>query len=92
MMPGPGSVWRHRKGNCYVVLGVALLESPITNVVVYQPVQGGQVWVRPLAAWEEMDGTGVARFSLLDNEEAREVLRRYSVAPRCAPFSPISAP
>lgn len=42
-------LYRHYKGNFYVVIGVAFLESDTSKEqVVYQDVEGKRTWIRPL--------------------------------------------
>ncbi len=55
--PKPSSVWRHYKGNLYVVVGTALLEFSKQPVVVYRgydDIVSRIMWVRPLSEWTEM--------------------------------------
>lgn len=52
-IPEKGSVWRHRKGNFYTVVGVAMDSDTGDDVVVYTG-KDNQMWTRPLA--EFMDG------------------------------------
>ena len=60
--PEPGSIWRHRKGGTYFVVGVARVEATLEHVVVYHKAgQPADMWTRPVA--EFMDG----RFAKLDD-------------------------
>jgi hypothetical protein len=47
-------LYRHYKGNVYRVLHVAMCVETKTDVVVYQPAEGGQVWVRDADQWNEL--------------------------------------
>jgi hypothetical protein len=89
-MPAPGEVYQHAKGHYYVVLGVGVLEDRLRNCVIYQAVNGGQVWVRELTDWSGDYSDGVQRFALLSEEEGRAVLARWPDAPRLSPLSPVS--
>ena len=44
----PASTWRHRSGGLYTVTCVALEESTLTPVVVYQGDETGLRWTRPV--------------------------------------------
>lgn len=48
-----GTRWRHRNGGDYVVIAVARIEADLSPVVVYQSDRGADVWVRPLAEFED---------------------------------------
>lgn len=85
-MPQPGEVYRHAKGHAYRVLGVGLLESNVSNCVIYQAVNGGQVWVRALSEWGKPLDDGAERFALLSDSEAAAELARYPDAPRFLPL------
>jgi hypothetical protein len=60
-IPDPSSqprfgYWQHRKGQFYEILGFALEEATLRQVVVYQRVggEGHQIWTRPVT--EFFDG------------------------------------
>ena len=48
------SIYRHFKGGYYVVLSFATIESTGEEVVVYQSLQDGRMWVRPLSVFREL--------------------------------------
>jgi hypothetical protein len=59
-------LYRHYKGNDYVVIGTALHSETEEELVVYSPVSSTQLWVRPLAMFVEtveVDGRRVPRFA-----------------------------
>ena len=50
----PG-VYRHFKGNEYLLLGEARHSETLEPMVVYRALYGdGSLWVRPAAMWEEL--------------------------------------
>lgn len=60
-----GEVYRHFKGNVYRVIAVARDCEDLSEVVVYQNVDKGDVWVRPLDNFTELierDGVSFYRF------------------------------
>ena len=70
----PGT-YKHYKGKFYEVVGVAKHSETMEELVTYYclyPNKSGQLWVRPLAMFEEMvelDGKLVLRFELIENNE-----------------------
>ena len=62
----PG-IYRHFKGNLYRVIGVALHSETLEEMVVFQALRdGGKLWVRPAAMWNETverDGYRGPRFT-----------------------------
>ncbi len=49
-----GSTYKHYKGGEYVVVAVGRMEAePNEEVVVYQSVTEGYVWVRPVVSFSE---------------------------------------
>lgn len=54
--PIPNRTYRHFKGGAYLVLGVARHTSTQEDMVVYEALSSGGLWVRPLTEWvEEVD-------------------------------------
>lgn len=47
------SIYRHFKGGYYIVQSVATEESTGEQVVIYQSLQDGRVWTRPLSVFKE---------------------------------------
>lgn len=63
--PVAGEIWEHFKGQKYKILAIGVHSETQEKLVVYQPIGGGQVWVRPLSMWREIvkrDGTEKPRF------------------------------
>ena len=53
-IPVNGQIWRHTGGKLYEVLLLSNMESQTEGfrpTVVYQEVDGGRVWSRPLLEW-----------------------------------------
>lgn len=68
-MSVPPGRYRHFKGNEYTVLGVARHSETLDEMVVYRQEYGdNDLWVRPLAMFQEMvtfERAEVPRFRLL---------------------------
>lgn len=47
------TLYRHFKGGYYIVHSVATVESTGEQVVVYQSLQDGRVWTRPVSVFQE---------------------------------------
>lgn len=47
-------IYRHFKGGYYVVQSLASIESTGDEVVIYQSLQDGRVWVRPVSSFNEL--------------------------------------
>ena len=65
-------IYKHFKGNRYMVLGMATHSETMEEMVVYKALYGdGGIWVRPSDMWEELvmhNGEKVKRFTF--EEEA----------------------
>jgi hypothetical protein len=61
--------YRHFKGGHYSVVGLARHSETLEDMVIYRPIdREGDVWVRPLAMFEESvqhQGATVPRFTYL---------------------------
>jgi hypothetical protein len=58
-------IYQHYKGHKYRVLGVAKHSESLDELVVYQNVDNGELWVRPIEMFleeVEVDGQKVLRF------------------------------
>ena len=64
----PG-IYRHFKGNEYLVVGVAKHSETLEPMVVYQALYGEkEIWVRPASMWNETvskDGYTGPRFTFI---------------------------
>ncbi len=49
-----GSIWKHYKGNLYELVDIAKHSETLEEMVVYRALYGeSDIWVRPLAMWQE---------------------------------------
>lgn len=62
-----GKVYEHYKGNSYKVIAIGKHSETTDEMVVYQSIKDGQVWVRPLSMWNDIvDEKGTLRFTIKD--------------------------
>ena len=65
-------VYKHYKGNEYLVLGIANHSETLEKMVVYQALYGEyKIWVRPIKMWNEeveVNGIKVPRFKFIREE------------------------
>lgn len=65
-IPKPHSLWRHHKGDTYVVIEIANTASNDINkfplMVIYRKAGHGDLWARPLTEWN-------AKFTLMDKPD-----------------------
>lgn len=62
-----GKTYKHYKGNLYKVVSFAKHSETMENMVVYQSITTGEIWVRPEGMWNEIvDDKGTLRFTLID--------------------------
>ncbi len=60
-----GKIYKHYKGNLYKIIALGKHSENLDEMVVYQSVKDGQVWVRPKTMWNEtIDDNGTLRFTL----------------------------
>ena len=60
--------YRHYKGNLYKVLGFAKHSETLEDMIVYQSLKTGEIWVRPAFMWNEtVDKNGTLRFTEVKN-------------------------
>ncbi len=65
--PKRGDVYLHYKGGLYVVLGQALKEDDLTDMVIYQNLATGHLWCRPFSQWHD-EVKGGSRFKLQEHK------------------------
>lgn len=58
-----GGLYRHYKGDLYMVVTVAVDEATGAILVVYESMEKGFVWSRRLDVFEELLADGAARFT-----------------------------
>ena len=62
-----GKIYRHYKGNIYKIIGLGKHSETCEDMVVYQSVKTGDVWIRPKSMWNEVvDGNGTLRFTIVE--------------------------
>ncbi len=60
-----GKVYRHYKGNLYKILALGKYSETLEDMIVYQAIKDGKVWIRPAKMWNEViDSNGRLRFTL----------------------------
>lgn len=60
-----GKSYRHFKGNEYKIIALAKHSETEEDMIVYQSVNSGEIWVRPKTMWNEIvDDKGTLRFTL----------------------------
>lgn len=63
-----GKMYKHYKGNVYKIIALGKHSETVEDMVVYQSVKTGEVWVRPKRMWNENVGDNkILRFTLLEN-------------------------
>ena len=63
-----GKIYRHYKGNKYKIIALGRHSESQEEVVIYQNIDKGDIWVRPKSMWNEViniNGKEVMRFSLV---------------------------
>lgn len=64
-----GKIYRHYKGNIYMIIALAKHSETSEDMIVYQNVKKGDIWTRPKTMWNEVvDDKGTLRFTLLEIE------------------------
>ena len=62
-----GKIYRHYKGNIYKIIGLGKHSETCEDMVVYQSVKTGEIWIRPKSMWNEVvDGNGTLRFTIVE--------------------------
>lgn len=72
--PKPSSVWKHYKGDFYIVIGIVMRESSHEIEVCYESLESESSlhiqWIRPLREWTETiincNGKNVKRFTKVE--------------------------
>lgn len=61
-----GKTYKHYKGNLYKIIALAKHSETNEDMIVYQNVKKGDIWVRPKSMWNETVKDGVLRFTLCE--------------------------
>jgi hypothetical protein len=70
-MVKPREKYRHFKGNTYLILQLAKDSESCEDLVVYQNVDNGSTWVRPLIMFDDYvkhEGKTIKRYELIDSK------------------------
>ena len=60
-------IYKHYKGNIYKIIAQGKNSENLEEMVVYQSVKDGQIWIRPKTMWNDtIDNQGTLRFTLID--------------------------
>lgn len=60
-----GKFYKHYKGNLYKIIALGKHSENLEEMIVYQSVKNGQIWIRPKSMWNEIiDNNGTLRFTL----------------------------
>ena len=60
-----GKTYKHYKGNVYKIIALGKHSETCEDMIIYQSVEKGDVWVRPQKMWNEtIDNKGTLRFTL----------------------------
>lgn len=60
-----GQTYKHYKGNIYKIINFAKHSETCEDMIVYQSVTNGDIWVRPYEMWNEtIDEKGTLRFTI----------------------------
>ena len=63
-----GKIYKHYKGNLYKIIALAKHSESGEDMIVYQNIEKGDIWVRPKSMWNEVIELGrkkVLRFTLV---------------------------
>ena len=60
-----GKTYRHYKGNIYKVICIAKHSETLEDMIVYQGVDDGKIWVRPKSMWNDKISENLLRFTLI---------------------------
>ena len=62
-----GKTYRHYKGNVYKIIALGRHSETLEDMVVYQSVETGEVWVRPKAMWNDVIPQSLSHKGLREN-------------------------
>lgn len=61
-----GKVYKHYKGNIYKIIALGKHSENCEEMVVYQSIKDGAVWIRPKSMWNDKIDDDTLRFTLMD--------------------------
>lgn len=62
-----GKTYKHYKGNVYKIIAIGKHSENLEEMIVYQSVKDGAVWIRPKSMWNDViDNNKTIRFKLID--------------------------
>lgn len=64
-----GKIYKHYKGNIYKVIALGKHSETCEDMVIYQSIDKGDVWCRPLNMWFEDVTENVQRFTEVSSHE-----------------------
>lgn len=60
-----GKTYKHYKGNLYKIIALAKHSETNEDMIIYQSIKNGDIWIRPTVMWNEtVDENGTLRFTL----------------------------
>lgn len=60
-----GNLYKHYKGNIYKIIAIAKHSETLEDMIVYESIKDGKIWVRPYGMWNEIvDNKNTLRFTL----------------------------
>ena len=63
-----GKTYKHYKGNVYKIINFAKHSETVEDMIVYQSVKNGDIWVRPKNMWNNVvDEKGTLRFTIIED-------------------------
>lgn len=62
-----GKLYKHYKGNIYKIIALGKHSETREDMVVYQSVTNGDIWVRPQKMWNDKIDNNTFRFTLVEN-------------------------
>ena len=63
-----GKMYKHYKGNIYKIIALAKHSETEEEMIVYQNIEKGDIWVRPKKMWNEKVNN-TFRFKLINNQK-----------------------
>ena len=63
-----GKTYKHFKGNLYKTVAIVKHSETCEDMVLYESLRNGTLWVRPINMWNEIvDDAGTKRFTLQED-------------------------